>query len=655
MKLPESKTGTKRKVILLFSFMLMAMISLSFLVRKQWDLLGVDTYYDKVPTSWHSINLKQLNGLPQYEQCQQFEKHIKVLKNHNQVLPLQVSLSKLSVINLGKGSPEPFIEMLSNFKSFDTFNAQVKNVVEIQKDDMLQWIEQTKHRQIIISIHSNDAQANTNDFDTSLFSALSDELDVVLCVFGDEKVLKSINTQKVDAIVLGLENHRIAQDRVAQLLVGAISLHGMINHTVISNDELFLAGTEYNLQSTAILKFALPEELGIESARLTEIDRIVENGIKKGAFPGCQIVVAVEGNVIYRKSFGTHTYEDRDSVANDDVYDIASVSKIAGSTIGLMKLQSDGTVDVSGKLGDYLSELIQHAEYKTIVIREMMAHQAGLSPWIPFYKRTLKNGELNEEIYAKHKQAGFTNQVANNLWIHDAYSDTIYKQILATPLGEKKYVYSDLGYYFIKKIIEKQTSQKMDEFLMQAFYLPMGLRYMRYHPMNYFPLSKIVPTEDDKMFRKQLVHGFVHDPGAAMLGGVGGHAGLFSNATDLACIMQLLLNKGFYGNSRYFSESVTTHFTCAQFPGNRRGIGFDRPTMNGGGPCHESASQLSFGHSGFTGTFVWADPKYGINYVFLSNRVCPDQDNWKIRDMNIRTQIQGVIYEAVLNRKTIKE
>jgi CubicO group peptidase (beta-lactamase class C family) len=208
-----------------------------------------------------------------------------------------------------------------------------------------------------------------------------------------------------------------------------------------------------------------------------------------------------------------------------------------------------------------------------------------------------------------------------------------------------------LGYYFIRKIIEKQSGKEFQDYLTAALYKPMGLMHMRYEPRKHFPLGQIVPTENDQVFRKQLVHGFVHDPGAAMLGGVGGHAGLFSNATDLAALMQLFLNKGTYGNVSYLEEDIVSEYTKAQFSGNRRGAGFDRPSPGGGGPCHADASQQSFGHSGFTGTFVWADPKDGINYVFLSNRVCPDQENWKIRDMNIRTEIQGIIYKAVSTRK----
>jgi beta-N-acetylhexosaminidase len=628
----------------------LAVLLLSFYVSRRVEMVP-DSLYAELPIRWYSQELKKINELPDYEQYQQYEKNIVVLKNELEFLPFNQAKRGTAIVNLGKGSPLPFLEMTGNFGSFKTLNALIFKKNELTSDEILNWIKNNDINQIIVSIHADGIKNEFSDVDTGLFDKLPEQYKIVLCVFGNENILKSINTQKIDAIVLGLENHPIAQDRVAQLLFGAMPLRGETNHAIESKDEQFSSGTKFEQKSFGILKFSLPEELGIESSKLVEIDHIVENGIKKGAFPGCQIVVAVEGNIIYRKSFGTHTYEDHDTVVNDDVYDIASVSKIAGSTIGLMKLQSEGKVDISKQLGDYLTELTQNTEYKSIVIREMMAHQAGLTPWIPFYKRTLKNGELNENIYCLHKKNGFTCQVAQNLWINDSYSDSIYKQILATPLGEKKYVYSDLGYYFIKKIIEKQSGQKLDDFLMNEFYVPMGLRYMRFNPSVYFPLAKIIPTEDDRAFRKQLVHGFVHDPGAAMLGGVGGHAGIFSNATDLASIMQMLLNKGFYGNNRYLSESVVDAFTSAQFPGNRRGVGFDRPVSNGGGPCHESASQLSFGHSGFTGTFVWSDPKYGINYVFLSNRVCPNQDNWKIRDMNIRTHIQGVIYDAVLNRK----
>jgi CubicO group peptidase (beta-lactamase class C family) len=227
----------------------------------------------------------------------------------------------------------------------------------------------------------------------------------------------------------------------------------------------------------------------------------------------------------------------------------------------------------------------------------------------------------------------------------------MYKQIVTTPLGAKKYEYSDLCYYFTQKIIEKIIQKKQNDYLLTHIYLPMGLRYTRYLPLNFFAKSQIIPTENDKTFRKQLIHGYVHDPGAAMLGGVAGHAGVFSNATDLASIMQLFLNNGEYAGMQFFSEKIRTDFTRAQYPGNRRGVGFDRPNASGGGTCDELASSESFGHSGFTGTLAWADPKNEVVFIFLSNRVNPDQDNWKLRDMGIRTKIQHVVYEAVNSRK----
>ncbi len=398
------------------------------------------------------------------------------------------------------------------------------------------------------------------------------------------------------------------------------------------------------------LKFSQPEEIGIASAKLNEIDRIAENAIAKGAFPGCQVVVAVKGKIIYRKSFGKPTYESADSVTNTDLYDLASVSKIVGSTLGVIHLQSNGKFSLDKKLQDYLPELTSGSDYGKIVLREMMAHQAGLTPWIPFYKRTLKNGSPDPSLYVSERKEGYTQQVAKDLFIRNSYTDSIYEQILQTPLGQRKYEYSDLGYYFIKKILEKESGRHFENYLSEEIYKPMGLRTMCYRPLQHFNKNQIMPTEDDQAFRKQLIHGYVHDPGAAMLGGVGGHAGVFANATDLASLMQLFLNKGTYGGVNYLKKEVVEEYTKAQCPGNRRGAGFDRPSASGGGPCHSSASQSSYGHSGFTGTLVWVDPMYEINYVFISNRVCPDQGNWKIRDMNIRTEIQRLIYEAVIGK-----
>ena len=279
-----------------------------------------------------------------------------------------------------------------------------------------------------------------------------------------------------------------------------------------------------------------------------------------------------------------------------------------------------------------------------------MAHQAGLKSWIPFYLKTLNEGELDPEIYQNQRDSVYSIQVADRIFIRGDYPEIMYERILRTPLGRKKYKYSDLCYYFTQKVIESIIDQPQNQFLHQEIYAPMGLQNMRYNPLDFFSKDKIVPTEYDRIFRKQLIHGHVHDPGAAMLGGVGGHAGIFSNAADLASIMQLFLKDGSYAGNEFFNREIREDFTRKQYPNNRRGIGFDRPRESGGGTCDILASSQSFGHSGFTGALAWADPKDEVIFIFLSNRVHPDQENWKIRDMNIRTDMQHVVYDALLRR-----
>ena len=408
---------------------------------------------------------------------------------------------------------------------------------------------------------------------------------------------------------------------------------------------------EVTLINNVLLSKTTPESLGIKSSDFNDVDKIALQAIQANAFPGCQILVAVDGKIIYQKNFGTTMYGNNDSIRNDYVYDIASVTKIAGSTLALMRLQTMNLFSLDKHLKDYLPELVAEGKFSNMLIRDMMAHQAGLVAWIPFYHKTMKNGKLSPELYKTAKAIGYENEVAKDVWLNSTYSDTIYQRLLASSLTPgHHYEYSDLGYYFMKKIIEKQSGKSMDVFLKNEIYDKLGLTHIGYKPLTWYQLDKIVPTENDKTFRGQQIHGHVHDPGAAMLGGIGGHAGLFSNAQDLASIMQLFLNKGKAGELQLLDEKVVEEFTRVQFKGNRRGAGFDKPTPSKKGQTCELVSAESFGHSGFTGTFAWADPIHKINYVFLSNRVCPSAENWKIRDMNVRTNIQEVIYKAVMKR-----
>ena len=513
--------------------------------------------------------------------------------------------------------------------------------------------------------------------DVHIVSFMAPENDSIASLALDNffKSLQKLPNEKVIAIIFGVKNNyntdhiiglpfsnctsilycndttEYAQQEAAQLIMGA---RKNSPPNTISPGIKYILGAQQieqkDIETNGRLRYANFSTVGLNEDDLNRIDSIALNGISEGAFPGCQVLVSIKGKIIYQKSFGHHTYESgANTVKNSDVYDIASITKIAGSTLLAMYLEHFNLFNVDDTLGKYIPELTGNTAYQKIIIREMMAHQAGLKSWIPFYIKTLKDGELNPQIYRSRKDSVYSLEVAENIFIDQDYTKRMYEKILSTPLGPKKYKYSDLCYYFTQKVFESILGEGQDAFLHRAIYKPMGLQNIRYHPLNYFKKERIIPTEHDHKFRKQLVHGYVHDPGAAMLGGVGGHAGIFSNAADLASIMQLFLQNGSYAGNKFFTASIRKKFTKKQYENNRRAIGFDRPRENGGGTCDKLASQISFGHSGFTGALAWADPRDEVIFIFLSNRVHPDQENWKIRDMNIRTDMQHVVYKA-LNR-----
>ena len=340
----------------------------------------------------------------------------------------------------------------------------------------------------------------------------------------------------------------------------------------------------------------------------------------------------------------------------NDIYDLASVTKIAATLLGVMKLNEEGKINLDYALCDYLPELVDTSDYANLSLREILAHQAGLAAWIPFYKKSLVGGKPRYDVYSLDSSATYNRRVAENLYINHNYEDSIYKQILSTPVNqEPEYKYSDVGYYFLKKIVEKEMGEELEDYVANNYYIPMGMSRTGFNPLNSHSKRDIIPTELDKTFRSQLIHGDVHDPGAAMLGGVGGHAGLFGNANDLAKLMQMYVSGGNYAGRQYLKSETLKEFTSCQYceDENRRGAGFDKPLINGeeGGPSCSCVSYMSFGHSGFTGTYAWADPEDEIVYVFLSNRIHPDAGNKKLISLGIRTRIQEVIYDAVAKSK----
>ena len=559
-----------------------------------------------------------------------------VLKNREDIIPIDLLNRKISSISFG-GNSNAFLSELNLYSTVGS--THISDPVLLSKDTLP---DLTFNDILIVSFHAEDS--TYKEFNTEYYTFLNraHKEKVVALVFGTPEHLDSLPLQNVDALIYCNGNAPSTQKKAAQLLFGAIG-------SAQSNSVLVLKGFDaLQTKANGRLKFTEPEDVGIPKGSLKGIGRIAENAIKEGAFPGCQVVVAVKGSIIYRESFGNHTYNPNSApVTNDNLYDIASITKIAGSTLIAMYLEYRNMLDIDDTLGKYIPEITGNTAFSQIRIREMMAHQAGLKSWIPFYLKTISDGKLNRNLYRRVKDSIFSIQVADNIYLKNTYPEKMYQRILNTNLGSKKYKYSDLCYYFTQKVFEHILQEKQETFLHEMIYEPLGLRNIRYLPLDYFEKSRIVPTEQDTLFRKQLLHGHVHDPGAAMLGGVGGHAGIFSNATDLASIMQIFLQNGTYAGMTLFDEELRKDYTRKQFEKNRRGVGFDRPRSTGGGTCDYLASEESFGHSGFTGALAWADPKHDMIFVFLSNRVHPDQENWKIRDMNIRTDMQHVVYKAL--------
>ncbi len=579
------------------------------------------------------------------------EASLTLLRNKENIIPIQnLDTMRIASLSLGYKELNIFQQTLSNYSPIKHFGID-KDAKKEVFDTVLSTLK--KYNLVIIDINNTNNKPD-KDFGLTpqvmtMLKAVMKQSKVIVNVAANPYILGKMDTlQFADGVIMSYEDNDFSASYSAQLIFGGIAATGKLP---ITPSPYFVAGT--GIETKAIrFKYTVPEEVGADSKALSRIDSIALKGIKDKVFPGCQILVAKNGKVIYQKSFGYHTYDKKIKVKvkNDDLYDLASITKIAATTPSIMKMMDEKKINLDERLVTYLPQLAG-SNKQNIIIREMLTHQAGLRDWIPFWMKTMEKGQYKSGIYNNVRNDEFPKRVADNLFINKNYEDSIYKQIIESPIRESgKYLYSDLGYYFLKKIIEKQTFVPEERYVLKYFYLPLGLPTMGYKPRDRFDPERIVPTENDKKFRKQLVHGDVHDQGAAMLGGVGGHAGLFSDANDLAVMMQMFMNKGQYGGRRYIDSATITECTKCQYcKDNRRAVGFDKPETNlkKESPVCSCVSYLSFGHSGFTGTLAWADPSNQIVYIFLSNRVNPNADENKLSKSGIRNKIQEVIYEAV--------
>jgi CubicO group peptidase (beta-lactamase class C family) len=407
------------------------------------------------------------------------------------------------------------------------------------------------------------------------------------------------------------------------------------------------------------LVYAKPVAVNFDAAYInTTVDSIITNGIKNKAFPGAQILVAKEAKIIFHKAFGFHTYDSIQKVALDDIYDLASVTKITGALPALMKLVDEGKLNLDKPFSTYWKPWRKLKDKKNISLREILAHQAGLAPYIVFLNEVLKkNGEVKKRFVKRIPKSGFENQAFDGLYIKNNFNQKMYRMINRSKVSEEKqYSYSGLTFLIFPKLIEQLTGKSYEKYLENNFYTPLGASTMGFRPKTKGYINQIVPTENDTLFRYTLTQNWVHDENASLLGGVSGNAGLFASAIDLAKLMQMYLQYGSYNGKRYLSEVTLKEFTKVQYPENenRRGLGFDKPSLNNAElpfldayPAPEVSAQ-SFGHSGFTGTFVWADPENQLVYIFLSNRVYPTRDHRNLYQLKIREAVQQVFYNAKL-------
>ncbi len=579
-----------------------------------------------------------------------FDAAFTVLQNKENILPIKrLDTMQIATLCIGEKDLGPFQNTVELYTKASHFNLKNFN----QKSAVDTLIETLKMYNLVLISLENVTKKSDKNFGISpetiaLINNIKLCSKVVINLPGNPySLLKFDSIETIDGIVLTYERNAYTLQKAAELMFGGIDSPGRLPVSIVGK---YKAGDGINLGTPIRMSYVSAEDIGMSSVFLQKVDSIAAQAIAEHATPGCQILAAKNGQVFYHKAFGNYTYDMIKPVDLNTIYDIASISKISATLFAAMQLYDLRKYSPEQPLSDILP-IAKNTNKGNLIIKDILLHQAGLKPFIPFYEKNIKDGQLDPKIYNKIKTITYTIRVADSIYMKPVYRDTIYKNILLSPIkSPAKYVYSDLSFYLMKMMCEELSGRSIEAY-MSPIYRKLGANTMGYLPLERFSKDRIAPTENDVLFRKQLIQGYVHDPGAAMLGGVAGHAGIFSNANDLAKIMQLYMNKGNYGQEQYVSSSTINYFSscvaCAD--GNRRGLGFDKPETDKTkeGPTCAGASLSSFGHTGFTGTYAWADPENGLVYIFLSNRVNPHAENKKLSKLNVRTNIHQVFYDAI--------
>jgi beta-N-acetylhexosaminidase len=580
-----------------------------------------------------------------------------LLRNEGDIIPVKnLPGNKIATVAINRDALTTFQARLCDYKSADNYFINPADSAAVSA----LFRKLSGYNLVIAGVFGLDQRPERAFGITPALDRFLDKLaasnKTLIAWFGNPYGLGTISSPaKADGLLLAYQESDYAEDLSAQLFFGGIGAKGSLPVTI--NDMWpykFGLITSGNIR----MEYGVPENAGMSSVIMErKIDSIVNSGLKQKAFPGCEVMASRNGIVVFRKSYGFQDYDDRIKVEDGDLFDLASVTKVTATLPSLMILDGEGKFSTDETLGHYLP-FFKRSDKGNLKMSEILTHQAGLTGWIPYWKETVrKDGKFKKHIYSTAYSEKYPLEVAEGLYISQKFSKRIYSEIKKSPLTEKKYVYSDLGFILSPEIIKNLSGKDLPGFVTEQVYKKIGAGDIVFNPLKKYPLIRIVPTEYDSLFRKQQLHGTVHDEGAAMMGGISGHAGLFSTANDLMKLLETYRRMGTYGGEQIIPQEVMKKYTSVQYPenGNRRGLGFDKPLLDNAFKSEKeaypskSASPSSFGHSGYTGTFVWVDPEKQLCYIFLSNRVYPTRNNTLISDLNIRTEILQALYDSIIN------
>lgn len=599
---------------------------------------------------------------------------VTVLDNYFDVLPLAADRSKIAVLSMGEPAEDSaFVAAMRQQGVTDVYRLSW----QAGRDERAQVREAlSAYSRVVVSLAGISYVGDDN---VAFLAGLDLPGAVVYACFTSYRPLALLTPalEKASAVVLAHSAEPDLQAHVAQVLFGKAGANGRLSMSI---GRLFPAGAGCDIVPGTKGGALVPDDYGMKSYVLQRIDQIARKGLEAGAYPGCRVLVMKDGHTVYDKGFGVHSPVDSTAVRPTDLFDLASLTKTTATLLAVMKLYDEGRLKLEDKASQYLP-FLRGTNKRNITLRELLLHESGLPPYIRFYVEAIDPNsvhgpyaqswvdewhrtQVSEHSYYcsdfKFKKGMMsavqtkthTLHVADSLWLNKGFKDRILRTIAACPLEGKRYVYSDLGFILLQQVVEHITGLPMDLYLDKEFYAPMGLQRTLFLPLQRFTKAEIMPTAFNDFLRRQDLCGYVHDETAACLGGVAGNAGLFSTAAEVARIYQMLLNGGELDGKRYLSEATCRLFTTAKSVISRRGLGFDRPDVAivKRSPCAPSAPEAVFGHTGFTGTCAWADPESRTVYVFLSNRLCPDVWNTKLGDMDIRTDIQELIFESLKTR-----